>query len=77
MSPINLGKLKTTLKLNNIAYIPKFYINLISVSKVKVTGIYYNARRNCLEQINGQPACYLKDQYRISLIKWDTNNQIN
>jgi hypothetical protein len=77
MSPTNSGKSKTTFKLNNTAYIPKFYINLISASKAKAAGIYYNARRNCLEQINSQPACYLKDQYGISLIKWDTNNQIN
>jgi hypothetical protein len=58
---INLGKSKTTFKLNNMAYIPKFYINLISASKAKAADIYYNAQRNCLEQINGQPACYLKD----------------
>jgi hypothetical protein len=44
-----------------MAYIPEFYINLISASKAKAAGIYYNAQRNCLEQINGQPACYLKD----------------
>jgi hypothetical protein len=30
-------------KLNNIAYIPKFYINLILASKAKVASIYYNA----------------------------------
>jgi hypothetical protein len=43
MSPTNLGKLKITFKLNNTAYIPKFYINLILASKAKAAGIYYNA----------------------------------
>jgi hypothetical protein len=46
---INLGKSKIIFKLNNIAYIPEFYINLILASKVKVAGIYYNTRTNCLE----------------------------
>jgi hypothetical protein len=58
---INSGKSKIIFKLNNIAYIPEFHINLISVSKVKIAGIYYNTRTNCLEQLNGQLACYLKD----------------
>jgi hypothetical protein len=49
MSPTNSGKLKTIFKLNNTAYIPKFYINLILASKAKAAGIYYNARRNYLE----------------------------
>jgi hypothetical protein len=39
----NSGKLKTIFKLNNTAYIPEFYINLISASKAKAAGIYYNA----------------------------------
>jgi hypothetical protein len=69
--------METIFKLNNIAYIPDFHINLILASKAKAAGIYYNARTNCLEQLNGQPACYLKDQHGISLVKWDTNDQNN
>jgi hypothetical protein len=43
ISLINLGKLKIIFRLNNTAYISKFYINLILVSKAKAGGIYYNA----------------------------------
>jgi hypothetical protein len=75
ISPTNSGNMETIFKLNNTAYIPEFYINLISASKAKAAGIYYNAQTNCLEQLNGQPACYLKDQHGISLVKWDTNDQ--
>jgi hypothetical protein len=46
---INSGKLKIIFKLNNITYIPEFYINLISASKAKAAGIYYNTRTNYLE----------------------------
>jgi hypothetical protein len=69
ISLINSGKSKIIFKLNNTAYIPEFHINLISASKAKAAGIYYNARTNCLEQLNSQPACYLNNQYGISLVK--------
>jgi hypothetical protein len=48
---------RTTFPLKQVAYYPRFYINLVSTERTTNIGIYINSRKNLLEEKDGTPIC--------------------
>jgi hypothetical protein len=67
----------STFPLKNVAYCPRFYINLISAERAASAGIYLNGKNCTLEESNGTPICRLNAKSGIYLIKWDESTALS
>ena len=67
-STIFLEKI-TDFKLLNCAFVPNFYLNIISASKDRKSGLLYNTRASRLETLDNRPICQVNNKEDISLIK--------
>ena len=70
MKPSNCYGKQTTFKLKDCAYVPKFYINILSAMKAKKAGIFYNSRVPCLEGLDRSKVCQIDEIGGISLVRW-------
>jgi hypothetical protein len=59
----------TTFPLKQVAYCPRFYINLVLAERVAYIGIYINRRNYLLEEEDGTPIYRLNPKLGIYLIK--------
>jgi hypothetical protein len=59
----------TTFPLKQVAYCPRFYVNLLSAERAANTGIYFNRRDCLLEEKDGTPICRLNAKTGIYLIR--------
>lgn len=66
----------TNFKLLDCAYVPDFYLNIISAPKGRKNGLFYDSRASRLETLDGRPVCHVNDQEGIFLIKWALPNQL-
>jgi hypothetical protein len=68
-TPINTYGTGTIFKLKNCAYVPNFYINIISSSKAKDVELFINYKALYLETLDQKLIYKIKKKHRILLIK--------
>jgi hypothetical protein len=61
----------TTFPLKQVAYYPRFHVNLVSAERAANAGIHINRRNYLLEEEDGTPIYRLNPKSGIYLIKWD------